>query len=84
MRITVGLWSAVLAAAIGAAHGTPQQAPTAPQAPDAVAIDGDDIGGVIAGRTGPEAGVGHRPDHGSPDEIRAYRRDRRAHGFAYR
>jgi hypothetical protein len=57
MKITAGLWLAVLAAAIGAAHGTLPRASSAPQAPDAVAIDGDDIGGVVTGSKGPEAGV---------------------------
>src|SRR5215207_10442951 len=51
MRITAGLWSAVLATAISAAHGA------SPQPPDAVAIDGDDIAGVVTGSKGPEAGV---------------------------
>ena len=51
MRITAALWSAVFAAALGAAQGA------SPQAPAAVAIDGDDIGGVVTGKDGPEAGV---------------------------
>src|SRR5918995_906896 len=51
MRITAVLWSAVIAATLGAAHGA------SPQAPNAVAIDSDDIGGVVTGSKGPEAGV---------------------------
>src|SRR5215203_7177428 len=51
MRITTALCSAVLAAGLAAALGA------APQEPAAVAIDRDDIGGVVTGRNGPEAGV---------------------------
>ena len=48
---TLGLCSAVLAGAVLAARGT------APQAPGAVAIDADDIAGVVTGSKGAEAGV---------------------------
>ena len=51
MRITAGLCSAVLAAALASALGASSQAP------NAVAIDGDDIGGVVTGSKGAEAGV---------------------------
>ena len=51
MRVSAAVWSAVLATVLGAAQGT------SPQAPAAVAIDGDDIGGVVTGRNGPEVGV---------------------------
>jgi hypothetical protein len=50
-----GLWSIVLALAIGGAHGAPQRASSA--TPAAVAIDDDDIGGVVTSSKGPEAGV---------------------------
>src|SRR6187431_2801930 len=46
MRLTAAIGSSVLALVIGAA----QPAPT-------VAIDNDDIGGVVSGPKGPEAGV---------------------------
>ena len=56
MRMIAGLWSIVLAFVIGAAHGAPQRASnTAPAA--AVAVDDDDIGGVVTSSKGPEAGV---------------------------
>jgi hypothetical protein len=56
MRMIAGLWSIVLALAIGGAHGAPQRASSATPAA-AVAIDDDDIGGVVTGSKGPEAGV---------------------------
>ena len=56
MRMIAGLWSIVLAFVIGAAHGAPQRASnTAPAA--TVAVDDDDIGGVVTSGKGPEAGV---------------------------
>src|SRR6266702_4170997 len=56
MRITAGLWAAVLAAVMGASRAvTPRS--NVPQAADAVAIDADDIGGVVTSSKGPEAGV---------------------------
>ncbi len=51
MRITASLLSAVLAVALGATSGASSQAPAA------VAIDADDIGGVVTGPKGAEAGV---------------------------
>ena len=51
MKTTAEIRSAVFAAAVAATLGT------SPQTPDAVAIDGDDIGGVVTGTKGPEAGV---------------------------
>src|SRR5687768_17665354 len=51
MRMIAVLWAAVLAVTLGAVDGA------SPQAPNAVAIDGDDIGGVVTGSKGPEAGV---------------------------
>src|SRR5215218_84207 len=56
MRFTAALAATALALAIGTANGTAQRGP-APPANDSVAIDADDIGGVVTGRTGPEAGV---------------------------
>ena len=54
MRFTVALGATALAAVITAAQGSAQRgAETA----GGVAIDADDIGGVVTGRTGPEAGV---------------------------
>ena len=53
MRLTAVLASIVLALVIGGA----QSPPSATQAADAVAIDADDIGGVVTGPKGPEAGV---------------------------
>src|SRR3954466_16360408 len=58
MKMTRLLWSAATAAgfalALNAAplHGTAVQQPSA-----AVTIDADDLGGVVAGANGPEAGV---------------------------
>jgi len=49
-------WLFVLAAAIGAANGTAQRG-AVPGRIESVAIDGDDIGGVVMSRNGPEAGV---------------------------
>src|ERR1700730_14912493 len=53
MRMTAALGSIVLALVIGAA----QSAPSATQAVATVAIDADDIGGVVTSSKGPEAGV---------------------------
>ena len=58
MQTTYGLYSGVAAVAIallmgGAPSELRAQQPTAA----AVAIDNDDIGGVVTGPTGPEAGV---------------------------
>jgi hypothetical protein len=53
MRLTAALASIVLALVIGGA----QSAPSATQAAATVAIDADDIGGVVTSRKGPEAGV---------------------------
>src|SRR3954469_5621957 len=59
MKMTRLLWSAATAAgfalALNAAplHGTAVQQPSA-----AVTVDADDLGGVVAGAHGPEAGVG--------------------------
>jgi len=54
MKLIAALGAAALIAAIGTATGRAQRGA---QANDAVAIDPDDIGGVVTGRTGPEAGV---------------------------
>ena len=53
MRLTAVLASIVLALVIGGA----QSPPSANQAAAAVAIDADDIGGVVTSSKGPEAGV---------------------------
>src|SRR5258708_2482833 len=57
MRIIAGLWSIVLALVIGAAHGAAQRASSAPPSTETVAIDADDIGGVVTSSHGAEAGV---------------------------
>src|SRR5688572_4861522 len=56
MRFTAALGATALVAAIGTATGTAQRG-AAPAANDSVALDADDIGGVVTGETGPEAGV---------------------------
>ena len=48
MRMTAGLLSIVLALAMSAAQAPP---------PPSVALDNDDIGGVVTSSKGPEAGV---------------------------
>ena len=57
MRMTAGLWSIVLALLIGNAYGVPQGASSATQTAATVAIDDDDIGGLVTSGKGPEAGV---------------------------
>src|SRR6266498_1335566 len=49
-------WLFILAAAIGAANGAAQRG-AVPGRIESVAIDGDDIGGIVMSRNGPEAGV---------------------------
>src|SRR5262245_24979734 len=57
MRMTRALYSSVAAVALALAlSGPPSQLPAQAQTP-AVAIDNDDIGGVVTGPKGPEAGV---------------------------
>jgi hypothetical protein len=57
MRMTRALYSGVAAVALALAlSGPPAQLQAQPAAP-AVAIDNDDIGGVVTGPKGPEAGV---------------------------
>jgi hypothetical protein len=56
MRRTVGLGAAALLLSITTASGIAQRG-AARGANDTVAIDADDIGGVVTSRTGPEAGV---------------------------
>jgi hypothetical protein len=56
MRFTAALAATAFVAAIGTATGTAQRG-GAPAANDSVALDADDIGGVVTGETGPEAGV---------------------------
>src|SRR4029079_9785666 len=58
MKMTRLIWSAAIAAAVALAfnaaalHGTAVQPPSA-----AVSVDADDLGGVVSGPNGPEAGV---------------------------
>ena len=54
MRMIAGLWSIVLALVIGGAH---ERASSATPAAATVAIDADDIGGLVTSSKGPEAGV---------------------------
>ena len=56
MRFTAALGLTALTGVLAGASGIAQRG-TAPIANDSIAIDADDIGGVVAGRTGPEAGV---------------------------
>jgi hypothetical protein len=56
MRIAAGLLAALLAVTIGISQGVFSRVAAA-QAPDTVAIDADDIGGVVTSSKGPEAGV---------------------------
>src|SRR5258708_39285280 len=57
MRSTAVFVSAVLAIGIGAMQGAAPRGSSAPQAPDGVAIDDDDIGGPVTSSPGPAAGV---------------------------
>ena len=57
-RMNTTSWAVVLAVLIGGATARRQAAAAASQATGSqVAIDGDDIGGVVRGPNGPEAGV---------------------------
>src|SRR5689334_2712118 len=49
MKFTIALAVTALAIAVSTANGVAQR--------ESVAIDGDDIGGVVTGSAGPEAGV---------------------------
>jgi hypothetical protein len=55
MRTTAALAAVVLAIALGAARGITQ--PVSAQTPDTIAIDADDLAGVVTSSKGPEAGV---------------------------
>ena len=57
MRMNRALWVGVAAIAIAVAWGGSAVELGAQQAASAVSIDGDDIGGVVTGPSGPEAGV---------------------------
>jgi hypothetical protein len=52
VRIAVFVFAAIMIASLNSMRGQ-----VAPAAPAAVPIDGDDIGGVVTGPNGPEAGV---------------------------
>ena len=54
---TMRIACAVLAATAAVLAGTAARAVRATQPPDTVAIDNDDLGGVVTGPKGPEAGV---------------------------
>ena len=56
MRIKTGLYLGAATIALALALAGPS-APLHAQAPTPVAIDNDDIGGVVTGPNGPEAGV---------------------------
>src|SRR5215471_105769 len=55
MRITAALTAAVLALGVAAARTLTQ--PVSAETQDAIAIDADDIAGVVTSTKGPEAGV---------------------------
>jgi hypothetical protein len=55
MRITAALTAIALAIGLGAARAITQ--PVSAQTPDTIAIDADDIAGVVTSSKGPEAGV---------------------------
>src|SRR5579862_5195583 len=55
MRITAALTAIVLAIGLGAARAITQS--VSAQTPDTIAIDADDIAGVVTSSKGPEAGV---------------------------
>ncbi len=57
MRTKQALYFGVAAVALTIALGVPSMLTQAQQKPPAVAIDNDDIGGVVTGPKGPEAGV---------------------------
>jgi len=57
MRITAGLCSVLLAAVIGVSHGAAERSAISTQPAGTVAIDADDIGGVVTSAKGAEAGV---------------------------
>ena len=57
MRMKTKLYLSVAAIGFAVLLSTPPAQLNAQQAPPGVVIDGDDIGGVVTGASGPEAGV---------------------------
>ena len=72
MRTTAWLCASVMALGLAAMQAAPTQGGGAQNAAGTVAVDADDIGGVVTGPKGPEAGVWVIAETTGPaDEVRA-------------